>query len=987
MFPEETSQSSGMPESTPSGITPAHDHPGAFSALETSLQLANQELERRIAERTAQLEQANVALRESEERNQLAMEIASMFAFEWEPATDVVKRSSHCGRILGLTEAAVERDTGVSFFQRVHPDDRDHFIACLQTLTPEHNTYKTTYRVARPDGQVVTLEESGRAFFDSQGQISRLIGMTADVTERQRMQAELEASRATLQRQLAEIETIYQSAPIGLNVLDADLRFVRINQRLADINGLSVEAHLGRTVRELLPGLADVAEQILRPILVTGEPLLNVELRGETPAQPGVERVWLESFLPLKDGDRVIGINTVCEEITERQRAEAALRESEEFKQRMLESSNDCIKVLDLDGRMLYLNPGGRCLLEIDDFASVHHADWALLWPAAMRPIIREAIAAAKAGESKRFQGYCPTVKDTPKWWDVVVTPIHDVTGQVIQLLSISRDITEIKQSEEALRQSEERYRTLFESMEDGFCVIEMLFNDTNTPTDYRFLEINPTFVRLTGLKGVVGKTARQIIPQLQEFFVETYGKVALTGESARFEVPSQLGNGWFEVYAFPIGKQESHKVAVLFKDVSDRKAVETQREHLLQQEQAAREAAEQANRIKDEFLAVLSHELRTPLNPILGWAKLLQSSHINADKLQQGLSTIERNAKQQVQLIDDLLDSSRIIRGKLTLNLAAIDVAIPIMAALETVRFAAEAKAIQVDVLLNPTMTQVRGDVGRLQQVFWNLLSNAIKFTPSGGRVTVQLAQIGSESMVENRVPQLPLVLPLQFPIPSYAQITITDTGKGIKPDFLPHVFELFRQQDSSTTRSFSGLGLGLAIARQVVEAHGGTITVSSAGEGHGATFTVLLPLMATISPHLPAAVQPQLPTLAKLRVMVVDDENDSLELIRILLEQEGAVVKTVSLATEAVRMMLQSQFDLLISDIGMPQMDGYMFIRQVRALPPQFNRDIPAIALTAYAGETNRRQILAAGFQAHLAKPIEPQNLLTEIATVIAR
>ncbi|MFB2892955.1 PAS domain S-box protein [Aerosakkonemataceae cyanobacterium BLCC-F50] len=294
---------------------------------EAALQRTNQELEQRITERTAQLEQVNAALRESEERNLLAMRVARMFTFEWEPQTDRAKRSPEGAAILGLEPELAQRDTGSNFFQRIHPDDRDRFIAIVQALTPENSTYKITYRILRPDGLIVILEESARALFDQQGQLTRLIGMTADITERQQLEAKLQENRATLQRQLAEIETIYQSAPIGLNFLDTDLRFVRINQRLAQINGFSVEEHIGRTVRELLPDIADVAEELLGSVLKTGEPLLNVEIHGETPAQPGVERVWLESFLPLKDGDRIIGINTVCEEITDRKKTEETLRQ------------------------------------------------------------------------------------------------------------------------------------------------------------------------------------------------------------------------------------------------------------------------------------------------------------------------------------------------------------------------------------------------------------------------------------------------------------------------------------------------------------------------------------------------------------------------------------------------------------------------------------------------------------------------------------
>ena len=269
--------------------------------------------------------------------------------------------------------------------------------------------------------------------------------------------------------------------------------------------------------------------------------------------------------------------------------------------------------------------------------------------------------------------------------------------------------------------------------MEDGFCILQIIFDADQKPVDYRFLEANPAFEAQTGLQQAVGHTARELIPDLEEHWFETYGSVARQREPLRFEQGSEALGRWFEVYAFPIGAPAEHKVALLFKDISDRKAIETQRERLLHQEQTAREAAEQANRMKDEFLAILSHELRTPLNPIMGWAKLLQAPRVDAQKLQQGLKSIERNAKQQIQLINDLLDISRIIRGQISLNLDVVNPVEPIINAIETVHFAAAAKGIQISTELDESVGPVRGDIGRLQQVIWNLLSNAIKFTPRG--------------------------------------------------------------------------------------------------------------------------------------------------------------------------------------------------------------------------------------------------------------
>lgn len=578
--------------------------------------------------------------------------------------------------------------------------------AIAQARRGEGVRYDVQVRVG-PD-QFIIIDFALVPMLDASGQVEYLIPSGIDVTQRRQMESALRESQAQLQRQLAEIEAIYQSIPVGLNVLDSDLRFVRINQQLAEINGLSAEAHIGHTVREVLPSLADTVEEVLYTVLTTGEPLLNVEISGETPAHPGVQRTWVEHFLPLKNGDQVVGVSTVCEEITTRKQAEV-------------------------------------------------------------------------------------------------------------------------------------------------------------------------------------------------------------------------------------------------------------EREQLLQREQAAREMAETSNRIKDEFLTVLSHELRTPLNPILGWTKLLRTQTFSPEQTQHALAKIERNAQLQVQLIDDLLDISSIIHGKLSLKLAPISVIQPLAAAIETVHQTAEAKAIRIESRLDPEVGDVVGDAGRLQQVFWNLLSNAIKFTPAGGQVTVQLKQCDRTALIQ-----------------------ITDTGKGISPDFLPYLFERFRQQDSSTTRQFGGLGLGLSISQQLIEAHGGTIVASSAGENQGSTFIVRLPQIPTLKQDTPAlpVVEPHL-KLQGVRVLVVDDEPDSLEFMQLLLAQEGAVVTTVASALAALEVLSQFPVDVLVSDIQMPQLDGYGLIRQVRSHPVLHS--LPAIALSAYAYEDNRKQSLVAGYHHHLVKPVDPTILVSAIALLV--
>ena len=370
-------------------------------------------------------------------------------------------------------------------------------------------------------------------------------------------------------------------------------------------------------------------------------------------------------------------------------------------------------------------------------------------------------------------------------------------------------------------------------------------------------------------------------------------------------------------------------------------------------------------------FWAVLSHELRTPLNPILGWSKLLQARNLDATRTAYALQTIERNARLQAQLIEDLLDVSRILRGKLTLSVVPVDLRRVIDAAIETVRLAAEAKHIALEPLFEPDVQSVSGDAGRLQQVVWNLLSNAVKFTPDGGRVSIRLGQLDR-----------------------HAQIEVSDTGKGISHAFLPYVFEHFRQEDSATTRKFGGLGLGLAIVRQIVELHGGTVAADSAGEGQGATFTVRLPAMPqnNLTTKVTAEQSVSRPALTGLRVLVVDDETDARELVQFILAEEGANVVSVATVLEALQVLSQSPIDVLISDIGMPDLDGYSLMEQLcsaetgQAPLPGGASVVPkAIALTAYVGDLDQQKARAAGFSQHLAKPLDPEALLSAVITLV--
>nr|WP_278002813.1 ATP-binding protein [Nodosilinea sp. LEGE 06152] len=594
-------------------------------------------------------------------------------------------------------------------------------------------------------------------------------------------------------------------------------------------------------------------------------------------------------------------------------------------------------------------------------------------------------LLSARAGEESRLEGLTAGADD------YLTKPFS--ARELLARVDANLRLGQLRQ--EAVQR---RIQNILEGITDGFFTLDH---------EWRYIYINQSAETLLGKRrmDLLGKTIWEEPPAVIDPSVETTIRQAVaeqtTVDSEVFNAPLDT---WFEVHCYPL----LEGVSIYFRDISDRKQAEAKRKQLLDSERVAREQAEQANRVKDEFLAVLSHELRSPLNPILGWSQLLRRGQLNEQKTQHALEVIERNAQTQAQLINDLLDVSRILRGKLSLNKQAVDVQAVIQAALETVQLAAEAKSIQIHTALDPDVGTVFGDAERLQQVVWNLLSNAVKFTPAGGRVEVRLEPVeprrvgewergrvgawasGSErgSVGEGTSPTHP---PTHLPATSsthYAQLTVSDTGKGIHPDFLPYVFDRFRQESMATTRQFGGLGLGLALVRHLVELHGGRVQANSPSEGQGATFTVQIPLMAQKVATDQELERSRLSTdLTNVQILVVDDEANTREFMAFLLELNGAKVVTAASADEAISVLAQFAPDILLSDIGMPQVDGYTLMRRVRSLPPKQGGQIPAIALTAYAGEIDYQQAMAAGFQKHIAKPVEPDHLIEAIAGLLSR
>jgi PAS domain S-box-containing protein len=526
----------------------------------------------------------------------------------------------------------------------------------------------------------------------------------------------------------------------------------------------------------------------------------------------------------------------------QRQAEEAAadLLHIETFNRSILDNSGDCIQVLGSDGRVVLMNRPGMALLEVEDPDSVKGAQWTTLWNDDAS-VAQQAIDDATARGEGRFHAFRPTLKGTPKWWDVIVTPIRDEGGSVQQLVTVSRDISEQKRAEQ-------------------------------------------------------------------------------------------------------------------------------ERALLLASERAARSEAERAARMKDDFVSTLSHELRTPLNAILGWIGVLKQQQ-SPETLAKAIDVIDRNSRRQSQMVDDLLDMSRIMSGKLRLDVQRLDAASVIEEALTSAQPAADAKGVRLVKILGSAAI-VQGDPGRLQQVVWNLVSNAIKFTPRGGLVQVTLRKVNS-----------------------HIQVQVSDSGQGIRAELLPHVFQRFRQGDATATRHHGGLGLGLAIVKNLVEMHGGSVEASSEGESLGSVFTVRLPLaMATAAPESPAdapelAQGPLSELLDGLQVLVVDDEADARDVVQRLLEDAGAQVKTAETASEALTILDQGlEPDIILSDIGMPDQDGYDFMRRVRGMAGDI-AEVPAAALTALARVEDRKRALMAGYQTHLAKPVDPSELVAMVASLTGR
>lgn len=939
--------------------------------------------------------QALGALRESEERYRAFIEQSSegIWRFELERSLSLDRledeQIDHCYQYGYLAECnnAMAQMYGFERAEDIVGARLGDFLVRSNTNNIEYLRafIRSGYRMNDAESQEIDNLGNSKYFLNNLVGITennlliRAWGSQRDITDRKLAEEALRESQERARR-------LVDSNIIGVIFGDFSGNIVEVNDAFLKIIGYTREDLLSGKVNwiEITPPEQRYLDrQAMKEMQLTGThtPFEKEYIRKDGSRVPVLvgtaylgepQDTGVGFVLDLSDAYTELRLRKQAEE-NSRQLAKQ-LQEQANTLEAILSASVDHIYIFDREGRYKYVSAGGAKVIGFNpsDLVGKTWRDVGLPEETIERFETHKKDVIA-AGEPVRNDNEFLSFSGV-KYYEYIMSPLYNRDKSIEGVVVVSRDATERKQAEKALRESEERFRKLSEKVR----VIPW----ESDPMSGRFSYVGPQSVDLLGypLEDWYADNfwEDRIHPEDREWVVQFCKDSSAHLDNYEFEYRMLKADGqtlWLYDLVNVVRDEDGPKLLRGFMiDITERKRAESEREQLLAREQAARAEAEAANRMKDEFLATLSHELRTPLNAMLGWTQLLRTRKFDETTSQRALETIDRNTKSLAQLIEDVLDVSRIITGKLRLNVRPVALVSVIEAAIETVAPASEAKNIQIEPILDHSAGSVLGDSNRLQQVVWNLLSNAVKFTPKGGRVAIILERSNSQ-----------------------IQIKVSDTGQGISPDFLPYVFERFRQADGATTRSHGGLGLGLAIVRHLVELHGGRVRAESEGEGKGATFIVTLPLMAVRPPSIePHQAQPTVedgapeiapPSLDGLRVLVVDDEPDARELIATMLAQYGADVTAVDSARAALEALQQLNPNVLVSDIGMPQEDGYSLIRKVRMLDAAQGGRVPAVALTAYARAEDRTQALLSGFQLHVPKPVNPAELAAVVANLVGR
>ena len=952
--------------------------------------------------------------------------------------------------------------------------------AAMWNALREHGEWHGEIAQRLHDGRELHVESSLTLLRDASGADAGLVSVIRDITERKR-------SAAEDQRVSVLLDALLRTAPIGFCFLDQDLRYLRINKRLAEINGIPAEAHLGRHVSELVPSTVETIREVTNRILATGEAVLDHEFSGETPAAPGVTRFWNESWYPVRDGaGEILGFGGVVEDITERKRAEDALRESHQFTRRVLDSNlSSFVGVTTADGTVTYANRAPLEAAGIPASEVLGKKFWDCYWwnySPEIQAQLRDACERAASGEIVRYDVPVRMAGDTRMWIDLQVAPLRDAEGRITNLIPSAMDITERKQAEAALRSSEMRYRRLFEAAMDGVLILDGQTGRITDANPYILEVLGRTHGEAHGRElweiGVFADAtaSRAAMAELQERDYVRYDDLPLEskiGQRREVEVvanvyqedgqrviqcnirdiserkqaeeklrASELETKRARDYAeatlrtapipllvlradlrvntaneafyknfqvasaetegaliYDLGNRQwnSPKLRELLEEILPKNnffnnfeithefetighrtmllnarrmeneagqplqivlAIEdiTERKHAEEALSVAMVEIERASRAKDDFLAALSHELRTPLTPVLMTATALASDPSLPAGAREQLDMMRRNIELEARLIDDLLDLTRTIHGKLTIERISADIHELLLHTDEIIRSEGLGKRLSVVLKLDAAHHHALGDPARLQQVFWNLLRNAVKFTPDGGTITVSTRNDAAGKII----------------------ISVADDGIGIRAEVLSQIFNAFEQADTTGEHRYGGLGLGLAISSAIITAHGGEIKAESLGLGHGADFTVTLGSVPS-----PAATSQQTATSAQparsLTLLVVEDHEATRTVLERLLTHSGHLVTTASTVHDALTTYQAAHFDAVISDLGLPDGSGIDLMAQIQSIRP-----VPAIALSGYGMEDDLQRSKEAGFFAHLVKPVkldQLKQLLTQI------
>jgi PAS domain S-box-containing protein len=820
----------------------------------------------------------------------------------------------------------------------------------------------------RKDGARIDVALTVSPVRDTEGRIVGASKIARDITEQKRIRA--------AQSYLAAIVESSEDAILSKN-LDGVIQ--SCNARAEEVFGYKAEELVGRSIRMLIPADRQAEEDEILARIRRGERVEHFETVRL--AKDGRSIDVSLSVSPIRDTDgRIVGVAKLARDITEQKRLARELEAQREWFRVTLASIGDAVIASDADGRVTYMNePAQKVTGWASEALGRPLADvFNIINEKTRQPVENPAELVLRTGHIVGLANHTVLIDRNGVERPIAdsAAPIRNALGHIIGVVLVFRDVTEERRAKDAVAEQREWFETTLESIGDA-----VIATDVNG----RVVFMNPIAEHLTGwrLAEAQGRWCAEVFNIINENSRRTV-ESPVTRVLAEGTVVG-LANHTVLIAAdgterpiddsgAPIRSRDGRIVGVVlvFRDVSERRRGELERrdaalerDRLLEAERAARADAERANRVKDEFVAMVSHELRTPLNAILGWTQLMVKSGAGPDVITRGLDVISRNTRLQAQLISDLLDISRIVSGKLRLDIEQLNLATVVSDALDTVQRDADDKRIAIRRELDKTAGVIAGDAARIQQIVWNLLTNAIKFTTQGGQITVRLRKVGLD-----------------------AEITVADTGVGIRSEFLPHIFDRFQQADQSITRRVGGLGLGLSIAKHLVALHGGSITAESGGIGQGATFTIVLPSSAAAGvvdrPPDPVAKEPQpRDSLSGIRILVVEDELDTCEFLERFLRSYGAEVLTAHSAAQALSRIANDKIDIVVSDIGLPDVDGYDLMHRMRKLPPQAGGATPAIALTAYARTEDRMRAFRAGYQAHLAKPIEPAELAATISS----